>query len=138
MLTHGDVTGRIIKCFYRVYDELGFGFFESVYGGALAMELTREELRIVREAPVDVWYKGEKIGFYRADFLVEGSVVLELKACEKVGEKDERQLLNSLRATNLEVGLLLHFGPKPGFKRLVFDNARKRALGKGATALNAD
>src|SRR3954462_10504309 len=86
MLIDGDITGLIINAFYKVYDELGYGFLESVYANALAIELTRLGLSFVREAQVDVFYKGIKVGHYRADFVIEGRVVLELKACRAIDE----------------------------------------------------
>jgi len=127
-LTHGDLTGRIINAFYAVYDELGYGFLESVYRGALAYELRERGLALSVEEPVDVWYKGTKIGHYRADIVIERRIVIEVKAAKATDESDRRQLLNYLRATKLEVGLLLHFGPKAAFQRLVFENKRKTGI----------
>lgn len=128
LLTDGDLTGRIINVFYRAYDELGYGFVEKVYANTLAIELACAGIAFEREVPVDVYYKGQKVGHYRADFVIERRIVLELKACRAVDDADRRQLLNYLRATSLELGLLLHFGPKPAFKRLIFENRRKHAL----------
>jgi len=127
-LTHENVTGRIIKGFYRVYDQLGYGFLEKAYGNALALELTALGLSFVREAPLEVFYKGCKVGHFRADFIVEKCVVVEVKASRCLVDADSRQLLNCLRAATLETGLVLHFGTKARFKRILFENRLKRSL----------
>jgi GxxExxY protein len=128
MLLAEQITAAIIAAFYAVYDELGYGFLEATYCSALARELTKRGVPFARETMVNVYYKGDKVGLYRADFLVAGQVVLEIKSTEIVGDADRRQLLNYLRSTTLEVGLLLHFGPKASFKRVIFENDRKRSL----------
>jgi len=122
-LLEGDLTGRIIKCFYRVYDTLGFGFLESVYRQALLLELAAEGLVAIPEAAIEVWYGARKIGHFRADILVEGRVIVEIKASELLPSDARKQLLNYLRASKVEVGLLLHFGPKAKFQRLIHSNA---------------
>lgn len=124
-LLEGDLTGRIIKCFYRVYDTLGFGFLESVYQQAMLMELAAEGLVATAEAAIDVWYRDRKIGHFRADILVEGRVIVEIKASELLPIDARRQLLNYLRGSRVEVGLLLHFGPKAKFQRLIHSNENK-------------
>ena len=116
------LTGAIITSFYRVYDDLGFGFLESVYISALLIELTARGIRVQREAPIDVYYRGIEVGHFRADLLVEGKVIVEVKASLKVTEADRKQVLNYLRGTSLELGLLLHFGPKASFQRLIYTN----------------
>lgn len=121
-LLHGDVTKSIIAAFYAVYNKLGFGFLENVYGGALALELRRRGHRVAREVQVPVYYDGVEVGKYRVDFIVDDGVVLELKSTAVLNRSDPRQLLSGLRATPLEVGLLLHFGPKPQFYRIVASN----------------
>lgn len=121
-LLEGKLTERIIRAFYRVYDRLGFGFLESVYCEALAIELDAAGVEFRREAKIDVFYGGRRIGHYKADFLVEDRVVVEVKSTEVLAFAHQRQLLNGLRASSKEVGLLLHFGPKPVFKRLVHSN----------------
>ncbi len=126
-LAHGETSGQIIGAFYAVYDELGHGFLESVYRKALVYELERRGLAVATEAPVDVWYKGTKVGHYRADAIIDEVVVVEVKAGKASDDADRRQLLNYLRATSLEVGLLLHFGPKPAFHRMIFEDRRKGA-----------
>ena len=124
-LLEGDLTGRIIKCFYRVYDTLGFGFLESVYRQAMLIELAAEGLVATAEAAIDVWYRDRKIGHFRADILVEGRVIVEIKASELLPPDAQKQLLNYLRASKVEVGLLLHFGPKAKFRRLIHSNTNK-------------
>ncbi len=122
-LTRGVIGGA----FYRVYNTLGFGFLESVYANALTHEMTKRGLRVEREVPVRVWYDGHPVGTFRVDVLVEGAVVVEIKAARALGPTDPQQVLNYLRGTNLEVGLLLHFGPKPSFKRFVSSNTSRAA-----------
>ena len=118
-LLHGDITGEIISAFYTVYNELGFGFIESVYVRALAIELFQRRMNVAREVPVTVYYKGVTVGTYRADLMVADTVVVEAKAGEYSAESDRVQLLNFLRASGKEVGLLLHFGPKATLKRVI-------------------
>ena len=118
-LLHGDVTGEIISAFYAVYNELGFGFLESVYIRALAIELFQRRMNVAREVPVTVYYKGVTVGTYRADLVVSDTVVVEVKTGDQVLEQDRPQLINYLRASNKEVGLLLYFGPKAVLKRVI-------------------
>lgn len=122
----------MIRLFFRVYDRLGFGFLESVYARALAHELTLAGIQFDREAVVDIWYDNVCVGRFRADFLVERRVILELKATATVSDADRRQLLNCLRCSQIEVGLLLHFGPKASFERVFYTNDRKQAVPKGS------
>lgn len=123
---HSDLTDIGIGAFYRVYNGMGFGFLESVYRNALAKELSKAGVTFEREVPVDVWYDGDKMGHFKADFLVEGRVILEVKASIVLTEADRKQLLNYLRGSSVEVGLLLHFGPKPVVQRILYTNDRKR------------
>jgi len=123
---HRDLTEKIIGVFYAVYNELGHGFLESVHEQALALALVQAGLNVQRQVPVVVWFRGQKIGDFRADMLVEGLVLLELKAARTIDQAHEKQLLNYLRATDVEVGLLLNFGIRPEFRRLVFENERKK------------
>ena len=118
-LLEGETTGQIIGAFYAIYNELGHGFLESVYAGALEVELTERGIPYVREHPLDVLYHGHVIGMFRADFFVVGRVIVEVKSARSLSEVDHRQLFNYLRSTNTEVGLLLHFGPKARFYRTV-------------------
>ncbi|WP_320111394.1 GxxExxY protein [Draconibacterium orientale] len=119
---YSDLTEAIIKCFYKVYNELGYGFLEKVYHNALLIELQNEELKVESQKPIKVSYQGDVVGEYYADIIVEDVVILELKATETVTEAHEFQLINYLKATGLEVGLLLNFGKKPQVKRKVFTN----------------
>ena len=125
---HGELTEKIIGVFFDVYNELGHGFLESVCEGAMAIGLEDAGLRVQRQVPITVWFRGRRIGLFYADILVEGLVVLELKSARNIDPAHEAQLLNELRATTTEVGLLLNFGVKPEFKRLAYDNARKKGL----------
>ena len=125
---HTDVTELIIKAFYKVYNTLGYGFLEKVYRNALVVELRRLGLEVIPEARIRVYYEGEVVGEYFADLLVAGVVIVELKAVKRLLEEHEAQLLNYLKATPYEVGLLLNFGPKPEIKRKAFDNSRKGSM----------
>ena len=123
---HEELTGKIIKIFYEVYNELGYGFLESVYEKVMVIALRVAGLQAEPQKAIEVWFRGERVGEFSADILVESLVLLELKAARALDPSHEAQLLNYLRATNVEVGLLLNFGPKPQIKRFVFDNDRKR------------
>jgi GxxExxY protein len=125
-LMHSDLTEKIIGVFYDVYNELGHGFLESTYAEALTVALEEIGLGAAREVPVPVWFRGRKVGQYYADLIVDGVVLLELKAARTLESAHEAQLLHYLRATDIEVGLLLNFGLRPQFRRLLFDNARKK------------
>jgi len=122
-LKHRDLTQKIIGVFYEVYNELGHGFLESVYESAFDIALTSKGLPVLRQIEVPVWFRGKKIGNFAADMLVDKCVLLELKAGRGLVPAHEAQLLNYLRATEIEVGMLFSFGLKPEFKRLAFDNA---------------
>lgn len=111
--------------FYEVYDELGHGFLESVYQDSVVIALQSERLQVQTPVDIPVWFRGTKVGKFEGDVLVERCVLLELKATRTLDSAHQAQLLNYLRATDIEVGLLLNFGLKPEFKRLVFDNVRK-------------
>ncbi|HWP44997.1 MAG TPA: GxxExxY protein [Blastocatellia bacterium] len=132
---HRELTERIIRGFYDVYNELGPGFLESVYQEALVIALAASGLRVERQVAIPVWFRGHQIGEFRADLLVDNAVILELKAARTIERSHEAQLLNYLRATDIEVGLVLNFGPQPQFKRFAFDNRRKS---RGLTRINAD
>lgn len=122
---HRELTEKIIGVFYEVYNELGHGFLESVYEGAMLIALIERGLKTAHRIPTPVWFRGRMVGDFKADLLVERAVILELKAARALESVHEAQLLNYLRATDFEVGLLLNFGAKPQFKRLAFDNDRK-------------
>ena len=123
-----ETTARIIYCFYRVYNSLGFGFLETVYENALLIELISEGLDCKKQVPITLFYKGRTVGDYFADIVVNNTIILELKAVETLVEEHELQLINYLKATNLEVGLLLNFGKKPQIKRKIFTNDKKILL----------
>lgn len=125
-LKHENLTGQIIKAFYNVYNELGYGFLEKVYENALALELESMGLRVGRQRPIKVYYLGRQVGDYYADLMIGGLVIIELKCADSLCEPNEAQLLNYLKATDCEVGLLLNFGPKPAFRRKIFTNDKKR------------
>jgi len=124
-LKHGKITEQIIRVFYEVYNELGDGFLESVYQKSLVIALSSTGLGVCSPIEIPVWFRGVRVGSFEADVLVENSVLLELKAAHCLNSAHRAQLMNYLRATEIEVGLLLNFGLKPEFKRLVFDNSRK-------------
>lgn len=125
MLLHEELTDKILNAFYKVYNVLGYGFLERVYENAMVIELMNMGLNAVKQQKINVYYNESVVGEYYADLLVEDSVILELKAAEAIIEEHERQLLNYLKATDKEVGLLLNFGKKPAFKRKVFQNVNK-------------
>jgi GxxExxY protein len=127
-LLHKDLTDTIIQSFYHVYNELGYGFLEKVYHNALYIELKNKGLQVSSQQKIEVYYKKMIVGEYFADLIVENKVILELKAAEFIVEEFEAQLVNYLRGTDCEVGLLLNFGKKPEFKRKVFENSRKIRL----------
>ena len=108
----------IIASFFTVYNALGYGFLESVYRRALAREIASRDLAVAEEVPVQAAYEGVSVGAFRLDMLVNSRVVLEVKATPVLGPTDKRQLVNYLRATTLDVGLLLHFGLTPKFYRV--------------------
>jgi GxxExxY protein len=122
---HQEHTRRIIRVFYDVYNELGYGFLESVYQRAMLIALTRQGIAVTQQQSLPVWFRGEQIGDFRPDLLVADRVIVELKACRTLEPIHDAQVLNYLRASDIEVGLLLNFGPKPAIKRLVFANIHK-------------
>jgi len=123
-----DITGKIIGAFFKVYNTLGYGFNEKVYENALAIELRKAGLKVVKQQEIVVYYDGENVGDYRTDIVVNDVVIVELKAVRELAEEHEAQLLNYLKATTIAVGLLLHFGVKAEHKRKVYDNDRKGSL----------
>ncbi len=122
---HSEMTNLVIKAFYNVYNKLGYGFLEKIYENALIIELEEFDLNCKKQVPIDVYYEGQNVGKYFADIIVNDSIIIELKAGEGLIEEHEAQLTNYLRATELEVGLLLNFGKKADFKRKVFSNTYK-------------
>lgn len=125
-LKHKNVTDKILHAFFKiVYPQLGYGFLEKVYENALLIALKAMGLNVLNQERIAVYFQGQVVGEYIADLLVENAVVVEIKAASRIADEHLAQLLNYLRATPYEVGLLLNFGPKPEFRRRVFDNHRK-------------
>lgn len=124
-LLNNELTSLILKTYYEIYNELGYGFLEKVYQNALLIELKNKGLEVTPNKKIKVYYKGENVGDYYADIIVNDTVVLELKAAEYIIDQFENQLLNYLKGTDCEVGLLLNFGKKPEFRRKIYENKRK-------------
>jgi len=133
---HSELTDLIIAVFYDVYNELGFGFLESVYRNSLRLALLDKGLTVEQEVPVTVFFRGQNVGDSRADLVVNGTIFLELKTAEQIVAAHESQVLNYLRSTALELGLILNFGPKPQVRRLLLDNSRKHAKTQHAGGLS--
>jgi GxxExxY protein len=125
-LLHKDLTELILKCFYQVYNELGYGFLEKVYENAMMIELREMGLKCANQAPVEVVYRDQNVGHYFADLMINDVVIVELKAAESLCPEHEAQLINYLKATDCEVGLLLNFGKKAQFRRKIFHNELKK------------
>jgi GxxExxY protein len=125
-LKHGLITDQILRVFYDVYNELGHGFLESVYHRSLVFALKSAGLNVSSKVDIPVWFRGYQVGNFVADVLVENCVLLELKAARSLDPSHRAQLMNYLRATEIEVGLLLNFGERPEFKRVIFDNLKKQ------------
>jgi GxxExxY protein len=121
---HGELTDAIINAFYAVYSTLGYGFLEKVYENALAHELRKRGHRVIQQAPIKVAYDDVVVGEYYADMVVNAAVILELKVAESIAPEHEAQLLNYLKATDIDVGLVLNFGPKPKVRRKIYETAR--------------
>jgi GxxExxY protein len=124
-LKHGLVTDKVLRAFYDVYNELGHGFLEIVYHRSLVLALQTAGLSVCSRLKIPVWFRGHQVGYFEADLMVENCVLLELKAARSLDSSHRAQLMNYLRATEIEVGLLLNFGERPEFKRLIFDNSKK-------------
>ncbi len=125
-LKHKDITDRILHAFFKVvYPQLGYGFLEKVYENAMLIALQSMGLHAQQQVRIAVYFQGQVVGEYFTDLLVEEAVIVELKAVSRLTDEHEAQLLNYLRATPYEVGLLLNFGPRPDFRRKVYDNDRK-------------
>ena len=125
-MLHQELTSEIINAFYVVYNQLGYGFLEKVYENALTHELDKRGLKVQQQVPIKVTFDGIIVGEYFADLLVENKVIVELKASEAIADGHKAQLINYLKATDIEVGLILNFGPKPTFERKVFTQKSKR------------
>jgi GxxExxY protein len=124
-LKHRELTEKLIGIFFDIYNELGHGFLETVYEQAFSVSLGEHGIFLQRQVAVPVWFHGRKIGDFRADLLIDSKVIVELKASRQIDSSCEKQILNDLRATEIEVGILFNFGPKAEFKRYVFENEKK-------------
>jgi GxxExxY protein len=122
---HKALTAAIISIFYKVYNTLGYGFLEKIYENAMMYEFKKAGIPAVSQSPINVLYEDEIMGEYCADILVDDKVIVEIKAAKSLAPDHKAQLLNYLKATDKEVGLLLNFGPKPEISRKVFDNSKK-------------
>jgi GxxExxY protein len=127
-MKHVEITEAVIKAFYKVYNVLGYGFLEKVYENAMYIELTKMGFKIEKQKKISVYYDGILVGDYCADMVVQDVVICELKATEYLAEQNEFQLINYLKATDIEVGLLLNFGKSPEIKRKLYDNEKKTWL----------
>ena len=125
---HSDLTDQIIKSYYTVFNELGYGFLEKVYENAMLIELQKAGLQTEAQKRILVYYKTVEVGNYFADLLIEDKIIVELKAAKKLKKEHEYQLINYLKATDIEVGLLFNFGKRPEFKRKIFSNRTPNKL----------
>jgi GxxExxY protein len=127
-MLYEETTGEIIRIFYHTYNQLGYGFLEKIYENALSIELMAHGFIVTRQQPITVYYKGENVGDYFADMVINDKILVELKATEDIIPAYRNQTLNYLKATQIEVGLLLSFGEKPKFERFIFTNDKKPLL----------
>jgi GxxExxY protein len=125
-MLHEEMTEKIIKAYYKVYNTLGYGFLEKVYENALAIELRKAGFKVEQQKNVKVYYEGEVVGDYYADILVDAAIIIELKSVDKLVDDHKAQLINYLKATEIEVGILLNFGRTTDFKRAIFSNSAKK------------
>ncbi len=128
-MLHEKLSGQILRAFYNVYNNLGHGFLEKVYENALVIELEKHGLNAKQQQRIDVYYDGCEVGEYYADILVNELIILELKAAEAIAPEHEAQLINYLKATGIEFGFVLNFGPKPQFVRRILTNDKKNNRG---------
>lgn len=122
---YSELSDKIINCFYKVYNALGFGFLEKFYQKSLEIELANNGLMFESQYPIKVYYDNSIVGEYYADIFVESKIIIEIKAISTLVKENELQLINYLKSTNIEVGLLLNFGEKPEIKRRIFTNEKK-------------
>jgi GxxExxY protein len=125
---HSDLTGKILGAFFQLHKEMGYGFSEKVYQNAFSILLEELGLTVEQQKPIRVYFHGRIVGEYIADLVVNGVVMVELKAVDTLVEAHAAQLLNYLKSTDIEVGLLLNFGLKADFRRKIYDNNRKGSL----------
>lgn len=133
---HDDLTAKIIGVFYDVYNELGRGFLESVYRESMRIALREVGLFVETEVPIPVHFRGELVGVFRADLVVNRAILVELKTCDGLAREHESQTLNYLKATDIEVALLMNFGPTPRFRRLMMDNQLKQSVSKSVQSVS--
>jgi GxxExxY protein len=126
-LLHKDLTDGILRVYFDVYNELGYGFLEKVYQNAMFLALKSKGFQVEAQKQIKVYFRGTEVGEYYADLVINGLVIVELKAAQYMTTEFESQLLNYLRGTDKEVGLLLNFGKKPEFCRKVYENIRKKS-----------
>ena len=126
-LLYSKETDIIIHSFYKVYNTLGYGFLEKVYENSLLLELQKNNLTVKQQYPINVFYYDKVVGEYFADLLINDKIILELKTAKKISQENEFQLINYLKATGFEIGLLLNFGEKAEFVRKIFTNDNKSA-----------
>ncbi|OXG00282.1 GxxExxY protein [Flavobacterium araucananum] len=127
-LLHKEISKPILQVFYDVYNHLGYGFLEKVYQNAMYFELKSQGYKVEAQKQIKVYFKNQLVGEFYADLLIEDTIIVELKACEYLISSHVAQLMNYLKATQIEVGLVLNFGETPDFKRLVYTNNRKQNL----------
>jgi GxxExxY protein len=128
MMLHKEITDKIINAYYKVYNTMGYGFLEKIYENSLLIALKKSGLKVEQQKNIRVYYEAEEVGDYYADLLVEGLVIIEVKAAKSLSEEHEAQLVNYLKATTIEVGLLINFGKEPNFKRKIFENRFKKNI----------
>ena len=128
MMLHKEITEKIINAYYRVYNTLGYGSLEKIYENSMVIALKKTGLKVEQQKNIKVYYETEEVGDYYADLLVEDCVIIEVKAANALSEDHEAQLVNYLKATTIEVGLLINFGREPNFKRKIFENRFKKNL----------
>lgn len=128
MMKHVELTREIIGAYFRVYNDLGYGFLEKVYENAFALELRNRGLQVDQQQQIQVYFQGSVVGNYFADLLIESAIILELKAAEIIADAHTAQLMNYLKATTCEVGFVFNFGPEATFERRYFSNAKKKNL----------
>lgn len=134
-MKHESLTEKLIGTFYTLYNELGHGFLESVYQRGFTLMLVDQGITFVEQAPIRVMHRGRELGEFRADLLVENIVLVEFKAVKVLEAAHEKQVFNYLKATNIEVGLLFNFGPRPQFRRILLENSYKTQRSASAVAL---
>ena len=126
-ILHKELTNQVIGAYYKVYNKLGYGFLEKVYENAMCIELNKSNIEYKKQHPIRVFYDEKNVGCYYADLFIEDILIVEIKAMVALREEHEYQLMNYLKATDVELGLLLNFGKKAEFRRKIFMNDRKKS-----------